>query len=139
FEDGTTPIDSAIGLSLLLAQVTAPPFGGTIITFSSRPSVVQVGGESDTRDFGQLAEAVAESQWAVTTNLISVFEDLILPCAISHKLTQEQMVKQVFVFSDMQFDMAQRGECKWETAFERIQRKFAAAGYQLPKLVFWTL
>jgi hypothetical protein len=137
FKDGTTPMDTSIALSLLLAQVTAPPFGDAFITFSDEPSIVQIGGESDTRNFVQLVQAVEESQWSFSTNFVAVFEDLILPRAIAHKLPQEQMVKQVFVFSDMQFNKA--GSPGWETAYERIKRKFAAAGYKLPKLVFWNL
>jgi 3-deoxy-7-phosphoheptulonate synthase/chorismate mutase len=49
------------------------------------------------------------------------------------------MVKQVFVFSDMQFDAAYYGTERWSTSFERIKTKFADAGYEVPRLVFWNL
>ncbi|KAI0505996.1 hypothetical protein F5B22DRAFT_625780 [Xylaria bambusicola] len=42
FPDGTRPMDSAIGLSLLVAEVTAPPFGGHFITFSETPQVQSI-------------------------------------------------------------------------------------------------
>ena len=32
-------MDSSLGLSVLLAEVTKPPFGGQFITFSSRPEM----------------------------------------------------------------------------------------------------
>jgi hypothetical protein len=59
--------------------------------------------------------------------------------AIKNKLTQEEMVKQVFVFSDMQLDQAQNEEDRWTSSYERIKQSYAAAGYEMPKLIFWNL
>ena len=47
--DGTYPRDSAIGLSLLLAEVVKPPFSGKFITFSDTPVVQKLGGVNDKR------------------------------------------------------------------------------------------
>ncbi|MCJ1409857.1 hypothetical protein MMC19_003941 [Ptychographa xylographoides] len=137
FPDGTTPIDTAVGLSLLLAEVTQPPFGGTFIGFSETPQVYAVGGPDDKRSFQQKVDYILQSQWGMSTDFTAVFERLILPMAIKHGLKQADMVKQVFVFSDMQFNSAQAGSL--ETAYERIRRKYAAAGYEMPTLVFWNL
>ena len=50
------------------------------------------------------------------------------------------MVKQIFVFSDMQFDDAHGIDSSaFETDFGRIKRRFAEHGYELPKLIFWNL
>ncbi|KAF4332082.1 hypothetical protein FBEOM_14125 [Fusarium beomiforme] len=152
FKDKTAPIDSAIGLSLLLAEVAKPPFAGTFITFSERPMVEKV-------DLGKTLKekyfAMLRSEWSMSTNFVSVFEDLILPMALKNKLKQEDMVKRVFIFSDMQFNEAsasysryyQRWDSEspsgrtssWSTSFERIKAKFEKAGYELPELVFWNL
>ncbi|KND90044.1 Uncharacterized protein TOPH_05356 [Tolypocladium ophioglossoides CBS 100239] len=152
FSDGTRPRDSAIGLSLLVAEVTEPPFGGAFITFSENPQVENV-------DLSQtLREKVARMQsasWNMNTNFVKVFEKLILPMALKNKLKPEEMVKRVFVFSDMHFDSAEtcsatrargrdRGgeepeENRWSTSYERIQGKFKDAGYEMPELVFWNL
>jgi len=70
---------------------------------------------------------------------VAVFERLILPLAIEQKLKREDMVKQVFVFSDMQFDAAETHGNRWTTSFERIKKKFEEAGYEMPKLIFWNL
>jgi hypothetical protein len=48
------------------------------------------------------------------------------------------MVKQVFVFSDMQFDQGMHPE-RWTSSFDRIKTAYAAAGYEMPKLIFWNL
>ena len=147
FPDGTCPLDSAVGLSLLLAEVTEPPFGGCFITFSADPEVCKVGGREDTRSLKEKVSAMASSAWDMNTDFVAVFERLLLPMAVEHQVKPEDMVKQVFVFSDMQFDAAQVGHDwnkkadpeKWETAYERIKRKFQDAGYELPKLIFWNL
>ena len=67
-------------------------------------------------------------------------------------------VPDLLVFSDMQFDQAQRGYTygyggrggggggSWETHFERLSRRFAEAGvavcgqpYAAPRIIFWNL
>ncbi|KAL6177892.1 hypothetical protein ACLB2K_049413 [Fragaria x ananassa] len=88
--------------------------------------------------------------------------DLILQVAVNGKLKPEQMIKRVFVFSDMEFDQAsgyrisygyryssysesesEDDESKngWETGYEVIQRKFEEKGYgdAVPQIVFWNL
>jgi len=63
---------------------------------------------------------------------------LILNKAIAAKLPPNEMVKTLFVFSDMEFDEADNGG-KNETDFMQIQHKFADAGYPMPgKLYFKT-
>ncbi|KAI9734397.1 MAG: hypothetical protein M1834_002504 [Cirrosporium novae-zelandiae] len=161
FPDGTCPLHSAIGLSLLISEITNPPFGGTFISFSEQPAIHHVGGPSDTRIFPEKVSAIVECPWGFNTNFIAVFENLILPMAISNNLKPDDMVKQVFVFSDMQFDQADhtcsypipsyvnsgdpnlsdpnQGKTKWETHYERLKRKFEDAGYEIPQLIFWNL
>ncbi|KAF2192331.1 hypothetical protein K469DRAFT_620476 [Zopfia rhizophila CBS 207.26] len=139
FKDGTVPMDSSIGLSLLLAEITKPPFGGSFITFSNSPAVLTVGGENDPRGLVDKVDYMLKSDWGYNTDFVKVFEDLILPMAIHHNLKQEDMVKQVFVFSDMQFDEANDGAERWSSSFERIKGKYEAADYEMPKLIFWNL
>ncbi|KAI7287661.1 hypothetical protein KC345_g456 [Hortaea werneckii] len=148
FPDGSCPMDSSIGLSLLLAEITKPPFGGAFITFSAEPQVVRVGGPDDRRSFKEKVDYIQQSSWSMNTDFVSVFEDLILPIAVENKLKQEDMVKQVFVFSDMQFDAARGAEMfypqaekprDWNTSYDHIKKKFEEAGYAMPKLIFWNL
>ncbi|KAK5093262.1 hypothetical protein LTR70_004978 [Exophiala xenobiotica] len=133
--DGTTPMDSSIGLSLLLAEVTAPPFGGSFITFSSNPTVEQIRGSTLQERIANLETA----HWEGSTDFVAVFDKLILPMAKKHNVKQEDMVKQIFVFSDMQFNLANRHTDHWTTSYERIKKEFEAVGYQMPKLIFWNL
>jgi len=138
FRDGTAPIHSSMGLSLLLSEVVKEPFGGAVITFSESPYVVRVGGQADKRSLCDKIKALRLGV-GYNTDFVAVFEDLILPLAIEHKLKQEDMVKQVFVFSDMQFDEASNHDGRWTSSFERIRKKYQTAGYELPRLIFWNL
>ncbi|KAK5106063.1 hypothetical protein LTS08_000179 [Lithohypha guttulata] len=135
FPDGTTPMDSSIGLSLLLAEITAPPFGGTFITFASDPTVEKVEGKTLQEKVRNLESA----HWGYSTDFVAVFQRLILPMAREHKVKQEDMVKQVFVFSDMHFNSAAGRTDEWTTSYERIKTEFELYGYQMPQLIFWNL
>lgn len=140
FPDGTCPMDSSIGLSLLVAEVTKPPFGGAFISFSNIPSVQRIDLSQGLQDrYRQLATA----PWNMSTDFVAVFEKLILPMAVENQLGQEDMVKRVFVFSDMQFNSADSphsgGQDTWSTSYERIKKLFRDAGYKMPELVFWNL
>ncbi|KLU85417.1 hypothetical protein MAPG_04443 [Magnaporthiopsis poae ATCC 64411] len=134
--DGTTPMDSAIGLSLLVAEVAAPPFAGAFITFSEDPRVERV---NLTDTFKDKIDSLEDSDWGMSTNFVAVFEKLILPIAVESKIKPEDMVKRVFVFSDMQFNEAESDQDRWSTSFERISKLYEAAGYEMPELVFWNL
>lgn len=136
FHDGTVPMDTSIGLSLLVAEVTKPPFGGAFITFSSNPQVQKI---RLTDTLQSKYQKLLGAQWDMSTDFVAVFEKLILPMAIENKLTQEDMVKRIFVFSDMQFNSASYGDDRWSTSYERIQKKYEDAGYAMPELVFWNL
>jgi Domain of unknown function (DUF2828) len=143
-KDRTVPMESAIGLSLLLSEVTEAPFGGNIIAFSEEPSFITVGGPRDDRSFVEKIEHIHQAPAGFSTNFVAVFEKLILPMAVRNKLKQEEMVKQVFVFSDMQFNAAETSSYnaksgRWTTSYKRIKNKFESAGYKMPQMIFWNL
>ena len=139
FKDKSCPMDSAIGLSLLISEVTAAPFGGRFFTFSANPTLFSVGGKDDTRGLVEQVTYMMNAPWGMTTNFVSVFET-ILDIATKEQVKQEDMLKQVFVFSDMQFDAAEyEASNRWASSFDRIKKQFAEAGYEVPRLVFWNL
>lgn len=72
----------------------------------------------------------------MSTDLNKVF-DLLLQRAKAFTLRPEDMVKTLFIFSDMEFDEACPGSKA--TNFEHAKAQFAAAGFQLPAVVFWNL
>ncbi|KAI9684138.1 MAG: hypothetical protein M1829_003408 [Trizodia sp. TS-e1964] len=144
FSDKTTPVDHAIGLSLIISEVGSPPFQGAFISFSETPKVHTIDTSSNS-SFNANVEKILSSTVGYATNFAAVFLDLILPLALENKIKPEDMVKRVFVFSDMQFDVAENTyehegiKSKWQTAFQVCTDEFNKNGYQLPELVFWNL
>jgi hypothetical protein len=142
FPDKTCPMDTAIGLSLLVAEVCKPPFGGTFITFSESPTVVQLNLE---QSLSQKVQFMERADWGGSTDFRAVFERLILPMAVKNNLKQEDMVKRIFVFSDMQFNQGDGvwsrtgATSRWSTSYQSIAQKYMEAGYEMPELVFWNL
>ncbi|KAI9313239.1 hypothetical protein BX666DRAFT_1864624 [Dichotomocladium elegans] len=132
---GIDPIWPAVALSLLLAEFAAPPFNGMIITFAENPAVVQV---SHLTAMHEQVEALFRSEVGYSTDFNKVFLELLLPMAIKHKLKQEDMVKRLFVFSDMEFNQGY-GEEKWETNYDTIKKAYEKHGYKVPELVWWNL
>ncbi|CAN1294561.1 Uncharacterized protein L728 [Linum perenne] len=100
-------------------------------------------------------EFIRRMNWGGSTNFYKVF-DKILETAVANNLNEDQLIKRVFVFSDMEFHQASRiynygyggdnseeeepKETKWETDYKAIQRKFGEKGYKkVPEIVFWNL
>jgi hypothetical protein len=71
----------------------------------------------------------------MSTNLHSAFEK-ILSVAVKAKAPQSDMPAMVLILSDMQFDQCVRND---DSAMQMIERKYAEAGYTVPKVVFWNL
>ena len=102
----------------------------SFLTFSNRPKLVNLKGsindKIDQMNTGEVAN----------TNLNAAF-DLILKTALENKVPQAEMPETLLILSDMQFDGAVDG--KDESAIKMIERKYQAAGYELPRVVFWNL
>ncbi|EFX73537.1 hypothetical protein DAPPUDRAFT_325074 [Daphnia pulex] len=127
-----TPMEADIALSLLTAELSKPPFNSHICSFSSKPFLQKI----DQPTLAERVASVMKMHWGMSTIVQAVF-DLILKLAISVKLAPSEMVKTLFIFSDMEFD--QCGGRKYETDYQFIKRKFEQAGYPLPSIVFWNL
>ncbi|GER36155.1 hypothetical protein STAS_12477 [Striga asiatica] len=128
------PMDVSVALGLLVSEISEEPWKGKVITFSERPQLHVVKGES----LKERTEFVRRMNWMMNTDFQKVF-DLLLAVAVEGKLKPENMIKRVFVFSDMEFDQASLNP--WETDYQAIVRKFGEKGYGdcVPEIVFWNL
>ena len=72
----------------------------------------------------------------MNTNFQAVF-DLLLKKAVREKTPPSEMIRTIFVFSDMEFDECEGQE--YETDYQLIKRKYSEAGYPMPQIVFWNL
>jgi hypothetical protein len=131
------PMEVAIALSLLLAQLSRPPFNRVVLTFSADPAIHVI-------KEGSLIDQVASLRnmdWGYNTDLQKAF-GVILERAVTSKLAKEDMVKTMFIFSDMEFDEAVCGgstPTEIFTNYSVVKHNFEAAGYELPQIVFWNL
>ncbi|KAE9454797.1 hypothetical protein C3L33_13315, partial [Rhododendron williamsianum] len=128
------PMDVSVALGVLVSELSEEPWKGKLITFSHNPTLQMVLGN----DLRSKTDFVRRMEWGMNTDFQKVF-DLILEVAVNGKLTEEQMIKRVFVFSDMEFDKA--STTPWETDYQAIVRKFGEKGYgsSVPEIVFWNL
>ncbi len=146
--DGT-PMEVCVALGLLVSELSEEPWKGKLITFSQNPQLHLIKGDT----LLEKTKFIRETDgWGYNTDFQKVF-DQILQVAVEAKLTEEQLIKRVFVFTDMEFDSAHsnsqwhsEGEATeemkrgWETDYEVIQRKFWEKGYnRVPEMVFWNL
>jgi len=153
-----TPMEVCVALGLLISELSSEPWKGKVITFSKNPEFHLIKGD----DLKSKTEFIRKMKWGCNTDFQKVF-DQILKVAVDRKLNQDQMVKRIFVFSDMEFDQASgvynrnrnyssfwfhkekcqhAEECRrgWETDYEMIVRKFKENGFhQVPEIVFWKL
>ena len=129
------PMDVSISLAIYIAEKTKGEFSDCFITFSERPTFV------DIEPYDTLYDKIrktARANWGYNTDLQKVF-DLILNTAIKNKASQPEMPQQLFIITDMEFDYGSNVRGSRKTFMENIREKYHQAGYELPKLVWWNV
>ncbi|KAL3625191.1 hypothetical protein CASFOL_030645 [Castilleja foliolosa] len=128
----TSDVSGALGV--LVSELSRKPWKGRLITFNTNAVLQKVRGNClvEKTNFVQRMTDYGEP------DLEKVFNTL-LQMAVDGKLEPDQMIKRLFVFSDMEFNKA--SEDPWETDYEVIVRKFKEKGYGdcVPEIVFWKL
>jgi len=123
-------MEVAVSLGLYLADKNKGKFKDTFLTFSGSPELLNLKG-----NINQKIDQMVKSKWDMNTNLHAAFKK-ILDVAVKGNVPQEEMPEMVLILSDMQFDQCVTHD---NSAIEMIARKYQAAGYNLPKVVFWNL
>ncbi|KAF8161509.1 hypothetical protein B0H34DRAFT_653995 [Crassisporium funariophilum] len=138
-KDHVPPILPAISLSLVLSALTKPPFNGGFITFSASPRYERI---DVTRSLLDQVYSMRSQDWGMNTDLNAVFLDLLLPLAVANDVKQEDMIKCLFIFTDMQFDQCDETSANitnWKTNYDAIEKAYQEAGYDVPQIVYWDL
>lgn len=125
-----TCLDVAVSLGLYLADKNEGKFKDTFLTFSGSPELLHLKG-----NIVQKIQQMTKSNWDMNTDLVKAM-DKILKTAKEGNVPQEEMPDMLLILSDMQFDQCARFD---DSAMQMIARKFEAAGYEMPKIVFWNL
>ncbi|OMO95317.1 hypothetical protein COLO4_15988 [Corchorus olitorius] len=95
------PMEVSVALGLLVSELSEEPWKGKVITFSENPELHLIKGDT----LKAKTEFVRRMDWGGNTDFQKVF-DQILSVAVEGKLSEEQLIKRIFVFSDMEFDEA---------------------------------
>lgn len=143
------PMNAAVSMGAYIAERGHGPFANHFITFSGNPQLVKFEGVDIVDKFLRAREA----DWAMNTNIEAVF-DMLLRVAKREGTKAEDMPQTLYIFSDMEFDgciasgKTQRDRYGYsarlnrdgiETLLEGIAKDWAAAGYELPRVIFWNL
>ena len=126
----TTCLEVAVSLGLYFADKGRSAFKDCMLTFSDSPQLVKLKG-----NINEKIDQMVATDWAMSTNLHAAFNK-ILDTAVKGKVSQADMPGTLVIFSDMQFNVCVKHD---DSAMEMIERKYADAGYELPKVVFWNL
>lgn len=118
------PMNVAIALGLLSLNESN---GHNVISFSREPILHKLNQDSL---LGKV-QSISRMEWGMNTDLIKVFNLVLQLC------DGPRRIKKIFIFSDMQFDQATTEN--EQTHFEIARAKFAAAGMELPQIIFWNL
>lgn len=150
-KSGVTALEVANALAIYFAEHSSGQFKDKYITFSERPQLVDFSNCDSLH--AKLQTALAHNECA-NTNIEKVFE-LILTTAVNNRMLQEDLPANILIISDMEFDTcATMGEYTkrdmWgyytgprkapdQRLFDVIARRYADAGYKIPRLVFWNV
>lgn len=141
------PMQVAIALGILTAECTKGKYSNQMITFSEKPSLIQLKG----RTLHAKIKNTKDMAWGMNTNLEKVFH-LILGVAVQHKLPPDQMVEKLFIFTDMQFDQVLPSRSysswnghrpdlstSWNSTFHKFSSLFQEHNYTFPQIICWNL
>lgn len=139
-----TPMHVAIGLGLLLAELSHPSFRDRVLTFSAQPQWHML---TPGADFVSRVQSLARGDWGYNTDFgaaLNKIADIVRDAGM-----QQHEIPDLLVVSDMQFDAALGGDdaapgAAWQLVHEQVAARFHDLGMQLhgapllpPQIVFW--
>lgn len=125
-------LDVSRSLAIFCSQYCKASYKDTFITFSSHPELVKL---DSAKTLCDKISIIKKYDDYTRTNLEAVF-DLILDVAVTNKLKQEDLPKQLLIISDMEFD---EGMNYTRNPVKSAEAKFKTVGLKLPRLVFWNV
>jgi hypothetical protein len=134
---GMTCMNVAISLGLYIADKQEGAFKNLFLNFSTQPRMFELQGINIAAKYRDLMGYRAGQFWGGSTNIQAAFRE-VLRVAKAQQVPADQMPKNLIVLSDMEFNPSNAGG--WNaTAYNSAKADFAAAGYELPTIVFWNL
>ena len=130
-QSNITCLEVAVSLGLYVADKNKSSFKDAWMVFSENPTIEVLRGTI----VQKMQQMSSNRNWGMNTNLNRAFQAM-LDMAVNNKVPAKDMPKILLIFSDMQFDRCVEFD---DSAIEMIKRKYEAAGYEIPKIVFWNL
>lgn len=124
------PMATSVGLAIYFAERNHGVFANKFMTFTDIPKIVDVTGNTLYEKYRSVTDHVGYS-----TNLEAAF-DAILSTAVRTKCPQTDLPKALVIISDLEIDYWNGGSL---TFTEEMCKRFADAGYEMPKLVYWNV
>ena len=124
------PMATSVGLAIYFAERNHGAFANKFMTFTDIPRIVDVTGDNLFDKYCSVTDHVGYN-----TNLEAAF-DVILSTAVRTKCPQADLPKALVIISDMEIDYWGGGSL---TFTEEMRKRFADAGYEMPKLVYWNV
>lgn len=128
------PMAVSVSLATYIAERNHGIFKNKYITYSNNPRLIEIDPEWP---LDKKIDYVMHEDVGYNTNLIKVF-DVILNAAVENRLEEGDMPEALVIISDMQFDSHQMSG-QDDRSIDIIKRKYAEAGYKLPKIVYWNV
>lgn len=128
---GVRAIDVSIALGAYLADKQKGPMSDCFLTFTDRPTLTRVSGDI----FEKIDRMNARKGYS--TNFEAAYRE-VLRVAVQNKIEPENMPEYLLVLSDMEFNRCDRNGHSIRL-FDAAKAEFEAAGYKLPRMVFWNL
>lgn len=138
---GVMAIEICNALAIYFAEQLKGVFHNKAITFSESPRFIDL---EPGKSLKEKLEIMFAHNEVANTNIEAVF-DMLLELAVCQEVPAEELPKQVLIISDMEFDQASctYREGRWNSftpaLFDVISKRFEAAGYQMPRLIFWNV
>lgn len=126
-----TPMEVAIALAMYIAERNEGAYKDHFLTFSSNPQLVKIQGSNIVEKVNNISKA----DWGMSTNIEKALRT-VLNVAVKNNLSNDEVVKKIYIISDMQFDSATRGQAN---IFGNMKHEFATHGYDFPNIVFWNV
>lgn len=124
------PMATSVGLAIYFAERNHGAFANKFMAFTDIPRIVNVTGDDLFEKYCSVTDHVGYN-----TNLEAAF-DAILSTAVRTKCPQADLPKALVIISDLEIDYWNGGSL---TFTEEMRKRFADAGYEMPKLVYWNV
>lgn len=130
------PMATSVGLGIYFAERNTGPFHNKFMTFSSKPSWIQLNDNMTLADKINVVPNIVDD-----TNIEAAF-DLILKVGVDNKLTNDDMPKSLIIITDMEFNYCvndNSGSTTRMTFHSKMREKYRKYGFELPEIVFWNV